>query len=53
MYKARLKKWRLKKYSSAREKESAAKLLDTYRQRGIQASEILENQIDVPLYAIR
>ena len=53
MYKARLKRWRLKKYSSAREKESAAKLLDTYRQRGIQASEILENQIDVPLYAIR
>ena len=53
MYKARLTRWKLKKYFSARDKESAAKLLETYRQRGIEASEISESKIDIPLYAIR
>jgi hypothetical protein len=53
MYKARLTRWKLKKYSSARDKESAAKLLETYRQRGIEAYEISESKIDIPLHAIR
>jgi hypothetical protein len=53
MYKARFKRWKLNKYSSARDKESAAKLLDTYRQRGIEASEFSESKIAISLHAIR
>ena len=53
MYKTRFKRWKLKKYFSACEKEAVAQLLDTFRRNGIEAPETALNGTRVPLHVIR
>lgn len=53
MYKTRFKRWKLKKYVSACDKEAVAQLLDVYRRKGLEPPVVELDGKRVPFHIVR
>jgi hypothetical protein len=53
MYKTHFKRWKLRKYSSACEKDAVAEIHDLYRRKGLEAPDISLDGLPVQLHLVR